>query len=198
MNDYELVYLAQEQNEEAQNYLYQKYDKLIKLLISKKYNAIKILNIDIKDIHNECLNGLNDAINKYNESTTTSFVTFATVVIRKRINYYIKRRSSIKEQYYNKSLPLDYSYEKNPFQNNFINKKDPLLSMVYEEKNKELINCISKKLSTLEYEVYALLLENFKYNDIAKILNKNPKQIDNAIQRIKNKLKTIPNLLEIN
>ena len=37
MNDYELVYLAQEQNEEALEYLYQKYDKLIKGLIFKRF-----------------------------------------------------------------------------------------------------------------------------------------------------------------
>ena len=56
---------------------------------------------------------------------------------------------------------------------------------------RSLINEIVDKLSPFEYEVYKLILQDLKYQDIAKKMNKTPKQIDNAIQRIKNKLKTV-------
>ena len=50
---------------------------------------------------------------------------------------------------------------------------------------------IESRLSDSEYEVYALMISGLKYNEIALLLNKNPKQVDNTIQRIKNKIKII-------
>ena len=45
--------------------------------------------------------------------------------------------------------------------------------------------------ASYEKEVYELMINGFNYVDIAAILNKSPKQVDNAIQRIRNKLKGI-------
>ena len=57
----------------------------------------------------------------------------------------------------------------------------------YNELNFKIARVLSKK----EYEVYALMLKNYNYKEIAQILNINEKQVDNAIQRIKNKVKSI-------
>ena len=35
------------------------------------------------------------------------------------------------------------------------------------------------------------MINNFSYIEIASLLNKSPKQIDNAMQRIKSKMKTL-------
>lgn len=74
MNDYELVYLAQEQNEEALEYLYQKYDKLIKGLIFKRFFNLIKLGIDLNDVYNWCLNALNNAIKSYNADNNAIFL----------------------------------------------------------------------------------------------------------------------------
>ena len=37
------------------------------------------------------------------------------------------------------------------------------------------------------------MIKGLKYNEIAVLLDKEPKQIDNAMQRIKNKVKKIVN-----
>ena len=39
--------------------------------------------------------------------------------------------------------------------------------------------------------MYKLLISGMSYNEIAETLHKNPKQIDNAIQRLKGKIKEI-------
>ena len=65
--------------------------------------------------------------------------------------------------------------------------------MLNEEGYKELNDRIKKALSNREYEVYEYMIKGLKYNEIAMILGKEPKQIDNAMQRIKNKIKKIIN-----
>ena len=68
---------------------------------------------------------------------------------------------------------------------------DPLLNIAKDEAFDELISFIEKSLSSSEYEVYKLLISGMSYNEIAETLHKNPKQIDNAIQRLKGKIKEI-------
>ena len=110
MNDYELIYLAQEENEIAKELLYKKCAKIINMLIYKKYPKIKKLNIDTKDMYSISLTALNDAINFYNQNQNATFATYLTVVINNSINKYIKKYSSKKEQCINKALSLDFVY----------------------------------------------------------------------------------------
>lgn len=192
MNDYELIYLAQEENEIAKELLYKKYAKIINMLIYKKYPKIKKLNIDTKDMYSISLTALNDAINFYNQNQNATFATYLTVVINNSINKYIKKYSSKKEQCLNKALSLDFVYSNQEFLNFILDyKNNPDYCISNQDEIKYLTQKAQKNLSIFEYEVYLLLLQNLNYRQIAKLLGKNPKQIDNAIQRIKNKLKLI-------
>ena len=57
------------------------------------------------------------------------------------------------------------------------------------EIEEKLIKDIKKRLTDYEEQVFELMLSNFSYREIADILDKNPKAIDNAIQRIRLKVK---------
>ena len=63
--------------------------------------------------------------------------------------------------------------------------------MLEEEKEQELETKIKNGLSVFECQVFELLKNNFSYIEIANILEKSPKQIDNTIQRLKGKVKKI-------
>ena len=71
------------------------------------------------------------------------------------------------------------------------NENDPLENILKEEKLQELIDNIANALSDAEYEVYTLMINGLKYDEIATLLDKNLKQVDNTIQRVKNKIKVI-------
>ena len=192
MNDYELIYLAQEENEIAKELLYKKYAKIINMLIYKKYPKIKKLNIDTKDMYSISLTALNDAINFYNQNQNATFATYLTVVINNSINKYIKKYSSKKEQCINKALSLDFVYSNQEFLNFILDyKNNPDYCISNQDEIKYLTQKAQKNLSIFEYEVYLLLLQNLNYRQIAKLLGKNPKQIDNAIQRIRRKIKLL-------
>ena len=194
MNEYELIYLAQEQNEDAREYLYNQYQPIIDIILAKNKYKIKKLNLDPKEIYNIALLALDDAINYYNADLKASFSTYATVIVRNRVNNYLREYRSNKNNYLNNTFSLEDEYIDFILIHFFINyQKDPLTNLKKRENYQELLNKIKNNLSSFEYEVYILYIDGLNYQQIAKILSKNPKQIDNALQRIKNKLKVFIN-----
>ena len=97
----------------------------------------------------------------------------------------------------NSSLSLEHVYDnyEQPLMDLLSdeNKNNPLHNLEDDENCKVLINEIEKNLSSNEKEVFYLMLKNYNYLEIAEILNKTSKQIDNCIQRIKSKSKNIIN-----
>ena len=186
MNEYELVYLAKEQNEDALLLLYQSYQKTVdKLLSSNKKNLIE-LDIDIKDIYSICLSKFSDVIEKYNEDSDATFNTFVTAILKKTIISYINRKKK-------KILKTNFiivEYDDNVYIEE-CNKKDPFNNMYVIENYKYLDNNVRNYLSKFEFDVYICLRNGLTYHQIAKKLSKSTKQIDNTIQRIKNKLKKL-------
>ena len=65
---------------------------------------------------------------------------------------------------------------------------DPEELYLKREKIKALGDEIEKKLSDMEKTVLSLYLEGLSYKEIAEVIGKTPKSIDNALQRIKRKL----------
>ena len=63
--------------------------------------------------------------------------------------------------------------------------------MTRNEHYSVLVNDIMKSLSNNEKDVLYLMVDGFSYKEIATILNLEPKSVDNTIQRIKNKVKSI-------
>lgn len=194
MNDYELIYLAQEQNEDALEILYRKYENLINFLIHKKINLISQNYIDIADFYSVVLPAFSDSIKYFDANRNASFATFLSVVINNRINSCLKKYFSQKEQFFNSTLSLDLDYEDYTILDCIIDYKlDPWYNISDHENTIELLKKIKRVLSNFEYEIYTLLVQGFNYQQIARMLNKTPKQIDNAMQRIKNKLKLLLN-----
>ena len=65
-NDYELVYLAQEQNETALYILRKKYQPIIQKISTKYFNMIRV-GLELSDIVQECSLAFEEAITKFNE-----------------------------------------------------------------------------------------------------------------------------------
>jgi RNA polymerase sporulation-specific sigma factor len=92
------------------------------------------------------------------------------------------------------SLSLDYTYDDiNIPLKELIEDvdSDPLIKITEQERYEELLEKIKSSLSDNESPVFDLMILGLDYKDIANILDKEAKQIDNAIQRIKGKIKKI-------
>jgi len=194
-SDSELVSLIRESSEDAKDILYEKYKYIIDINIKKYIMAAKTFGIEYSDLYQDALVGFVDAINSYRDNANASLPTFITVCVSRRLNNSIIKASRIKNKIMYESLSLEHPYEqfKLPLKEILSdhNENNPLDNMAEEESYKELSKQIKLNLSDSEIEVYNLMISGLKYIDIALILDKNPKQIDNTIQRIKQKVKKI-------
>ena len=146
------------------DYLMEKYKGLVK----KKARAMFLMGGDTDDLIQEGMIGLFKAVRDYQPDREASFQSFANLCIDRQIYSAIKSSNRQKHQ------PL----------NTYVS-----LSSSETENVSALENEMEKSLSSLENRVLHLYLEGNSYTEIAEILGKTPKSIDNALRRIRKKIK---------
>lgn len=194
-NDFELIYYVRDKDEEAANIIFKKYEPLIMLNAGKMYPYCKYNGIEINDLIQEGMLGLNMAINGFDEKSDNLFYTFAKKCIeRKMISLVIKSRRQ-KHKILNESLSLDFTLEDDKvgslnsiLKDSSLNPEEMVIDLDSEEL---LLKEIKSVLTDKEETVFELKVAGFDYKEIAEILDVSPKAVDNAIQRIKNKCKEI-------
>ena len=167
-----------------------------KNLVKKKARAMYLIGGDQDDLIQEGMIGLMKAARSYDSSQDTSFAHFAELCISRQIY------STIEASNRKKHIPLN-SYI-SLFEENREEGRMPLLEIVEsgEGRNPEellidrenaehLDEELEQHLSGMERDVLNLYLMGTGYVQIADILGKTPKQIDNALQRIRGKLREI-------
>ena len=192
MNDYELISYINEQNEEASNILIAKYEPLIKKIAVKMIKYCSGSGIDVSDLVQEGRIGLNHAVSYFNEQKNITFYTYAKTCIERKIISTIIAANRQKNKILNESISYDMEVEDKNFdrllKDETSNPEKIIMDLTLREK---LIERIKIKLTDFEEKVFDLLISGFTYREIAGILNKDDKQIDNAIQRIKMKVKNL-------
>lgn len=193
MDEKELINLAKT-NDDAKNELYKKYKYIGDILIKKYHSIAGVLNIDVNEMISEASFAFSDAINSYQEDKNTKLATFISLCIDRRLQKLIKKYSSEKARVLNNTYSLDYDYnEDGTTLKDLISdsSSDPLINLAEKQEYEELLSKIKEVLSESEYEVFKLYSNGFDYQTIALITNKNAKQIDNTIQRLKHKIRDI-------
>ncbi len=107
INDNELVYLVCEHHEDAQTFLFQKYEPVILSMTKKYFDKARYLGIEFEDLKQEAYMGLSFAMYRYNEDKDVLFYTFATVCMEHHIQNYLRRMSSTKHALLNESVSYD-------------------------------------------------------------------------------------------
>ncbi len=193
-SDSQLILLSKEQSQEAKDILFAKYHYIIDLTVKKYIVAAKKNGIEYKDLYQEALLGYTDAILKYDDKSS-SLPTFISLCVDRRLQVVLRNAKALKNQLLLDSLSLDYTFNEDGVSllDNLKdkNEEDPLNKLENTENYYELIKNINQILSKREYEVFMLLLKDFNYLEIAKILNIKPKQADNTIQRLRRKIKDL-------
>lgn len=183
----ELVLLAQENNEDAKLELYRKYKPLLDIKSNETLRYLTNKGMDKNDIYQELLLSFELSINNFNPLKDASFCTFVNICLKNRINNLISRHNTIKNKVLNESISLD-NVESIDTRTISKNLEEELLD---REDAKELMNKLLSSLTKQEYEVFKLREDNISAKEIARRLNKNPKDIYNTIQRIKIKISKI-------
>lgn len=196
-SDDELLSYIRDDNEEAYNLMYKKYEPLIFSTANRMIKSVRNAGLEVSDLVQEGRLGLAFAIKSYSEHKDASFYTYAKMCIERKIITCIVGTKRLKHKILNESVPMDFKVNNEEhslleylFEDNLSNPENKLIAEEYEQ---ELLSKTRDKLTDFELQVFELKLNDFSYKEIADILDKDKKMVDNAIQRIKAKLKNTMN-----
>ncbi len=157
-------------------------------LDSKKLSR---LGLDYDDISQEAWIAFIKAIRTFDNSKGASFNTYASTCVKNRILSFIKSSASKKRSPLNDSLSLDSEISLSEDVCINFDNTDPVSFVISRETNQLIKLQISAILSEFELETLKLYLNGFSYDSMAHRLSTSPKAIDNALQRIRTKLRSV-------
>lgn len=192
-NDYELIQYISENNEEANNIMFKKYEPLIIGIAKKMFKYGSKYGLELNDLIQEGMLALSDAITNFSDQKEAIFYTYAKTCVERKMISLVISSNRLKHRILNESISIESTNDNGETTNlEYLFKDDrdnPENILLSEEYEKELIKKAEKILTPFELQVFELKLNGFDYREIAEMLDKEPKSIDNALQRIKNKIK---------
>ena len=106
-NDYELLNYISENNEEANEILFEKYKPLIVNISNKLYKYCKNKGLELNDLIQEGMLGLNLALKKYDQNKDASFYTYARKCIERKIISLVVSTCRLKHKILNDSVSFE-------------------------------------------------------------------------------------------
>lgn len=192
LNDNELLFLTAENNEEATNLLINKYKNLILSNLKEYLKEYNIIGVELADLYQEGLIGLLHAVNTFDKEKDVTFYTYANACIKTSLLSAFRQTFRMKNRILNNSYSLDKLIEETNYNYYEIFKdyrNDPDVLLTREEEENELINRIKSKLSKNEKTIFELKLKGLSNSEIANLMDKDKKYVENTMFRINRKYK---------
>ncbi|HPE14244.1 MAG TPA: sigma-70 family RNA polymerase sigma factor [Bacilli bacterium] len=187
-NDYELMYLVSENDEEASSTIYKKYQPIIYKYATKYFSYGYQKGLEYQDMVQEGRIGLSKAIEGFN-GDRSMFYTFANICIEKQILKSLKKASSKKNDVLNNATLGDEGFNEEMIYNAVSNKKNSSVETVEDSLFEREIIMFKHSLDLSKSYIFELRYNFFSYKDIAAILEISEKQVDNALLSIRKLLK---------
>ena len=184
--DEELVAKSVKGDVLATEILIKRYNGVVKCIARLCVARSYMIGGDVEDLVQEGMLGMLNAIRAYNG--TAPFNYFAKHCIKNKIISAVKSANADRHKALNDSIDLVAIYGEMEAENFFVDDTlDPESAFLEREKAKEFRDKLKKNLSPMEYDVYKYHLWGYNYIEIAQILNKSAKSVDNALTRVKKK-----------
>lgn len=190
MTDGQLIGKLRQGDKNIIDYIMEKYKNLVR----KEANAMYLLGGENDDLIQEGMIGLFKAVQDYDVRQETSFYSFARLCITRQMYSAIEASKRKKHRPLNFYISLyETSEEQGPLMETMAagHESNPEELLVSREYAELLEIKLGESLSDLENRVLYLHLLGTDYRTIARLLDKSPKTIDNALQRIKGKTEKI-------
>lgn len=188
LDDNVLQKLANNGDRNAEEQLAIRYTRLVRICARPLFLA----GGDSEDLIQEGMFGLLSAIRQFDPSMSTAFKTYAEFCIKNRLLSAVKSAARLKHIPLNDGISLDaiLSDESQIPLSAYTElfQRSPEELVLARENKKELELSFTKCLSKLEKKVLTHYLEGLSYDEIANAIGKDPKAVDNAVQRIRRKL----------
>lgn len=188
--DEQLICRLRNGEDEIMDYLMIKY----KSMVRRKARAMYLIGGDNDDLIQEGMIGLIKAVRDFDSEAGQSFSSFAELCVSRQMY------SAIASSKRKKHIPLNSYVSLYDEGNHEDEKALPLIDTIEpevennpealyfgKESSEAFIEELKENLSDLENRVLYLHMLGTNYRDIANLLDKSPKTIDNALQRIRTK-----------
>lgn len=176
MTDEALVEAFRSGDGSAIQILFERYRNTVRSYARQFY----LVGGETEDLIQEGMMGLYEAVSSF-RAGPASFKTFANLCISRRILDTVKGYNRKKNQPLNTSVSLEDAC--------LPRMESPEEEVVNEETHREFIQRMGKVLSPLEFQVTVLYMDGLSCAEISEAVKRDPKSIDNALQRAKNKLR---------
>lgn len=183
MTDEQLIRRLQNGEKEIMDYIMDKYKNLVR----KEAKAMYLLGGENDDLIQEGMIGLFKAVQDYRSDREASFQTFAGICIDRQLYSAVKNSNRQKHIPLNSYVSLSEEEELGALEG--LWSENPEALIIDRENTGFLKKKISKALSPMENKVLDLYLRGYGYVQIAEMMEKKPKSIDNALQRIRAKIR---------
>lgn len=190
-SDEELLQRLRDGESSITDYIMDKY----KGLVRNKARSMYILGADNDDLIQEGMIGLFKALRDYDSGRDASFATFADLCVSRQV--YTAVQASRRQKHIPLNTYVSLSGGQSP--DSEEGEMAGVLAARFEQSPEDLVidrenvdrleKIIAKELSAFEKQVLDLYLTGMGYQQIARVLGRDEKSTDNALQRLKNKLK---------
>ena len=182
-SDEELIFRLRQGETDISDYLMEKYKEFVR----KKARTMFLIGGETDDLIQEGMIGLFKAIQNYQPDRDTSFRTFANLCIDRQLCSAVQYSNRQKHLPLNSYVSLSDENESEHLEGSWS--EDPETIMIDQESVRNLELEIAKALSPMENKVLNYYLRGYGYVKIAEIMGKSQKSIDNALQRIRGKVR---------
>ena len=198
MTDEQLIRKLREGDAAITDYIINKYKYLVKTKAAEMY----LLGGEHDDLIQEGMIGLFRAIKDYDSGRDASFFTFADLCIARQMYTAIQASGRKKHMPLNSYISIYGSVVQEDAKEDgaevvLVNvlpageESNPEELIIDRENVEQLEQNIQKELSPFEKQVLDLYITGMNYVEIAKVLGKDEKSTDNALQRIRTKMKKL-------
>lgn len=182
LTENEILSLAKKGNDEALNFIISKYRSTAEVLAARWINS----PIEHEDLVQEGSIGILAAVKSYDAAKGAAFSSYCYTCVYNSIKTALRKVNRKKDVPTGNVVPLEEE---------FVDAKAAMLSaeddFLAQESVSLLIEQLDKNLSKLENEVLRLYISGHSYNEIGSRIGKDEKAINNAMQRIRKKLKEV-------
>lgn len=189
LSDEQLIEKLRGGDEKLMDYILDKY----KPLVRKKANAVFLIGGETDDLIQEGMIGLFKAVRDYDGGKEASFFSFAELCITRQLYKAVEASNRKKHaplnsyvSFYSKAGEEGHSLAETLTTGGM---GDPEQIVIDQENLKMFWEKLKERLSSMEREVLDEYLSGLNYQQIAVKMGKSPKTIDNALQRIKMKIR---------
>ncbi len=181
LSDEELVGLYNDGVQDAFGELSVRYIFVIRNKSADLYH----MGVEAEDLFQEGLIALHTAVKNYRNDGGAAFRTYAAVCIRNHLVSVVRLANNSHNKINNNAISLDTQLSEHAVVS------DPENELAAEEKLQEVIDRAEKYLSVMERKVLELYIDGNTYEEISSALGISVKSCDNAMQRVRRKLKQL-------